>query len=584
MTKRDRPAKPEGAPDPSRRTFLTAGIAAAAGVAVGAGTVGIVEATTQTNHGFTPLQARPEPGFDHLVVVMFENRSFDNLLGWLYQKGQEPRGQKFDGLSQGEYSNAAPDGTVVDAHVYFGTTDRVMSEPHPDPGEFYPHVNTQLFDTVDPVDNERLWEHDVMPPYNAPRNDRNPTMSGFVHDYIINFADERAGAVATYDDYRVAMGGFSPEMLPVMSTLAREFAVYDHWHAAVPSQTFCNRSFFHASTSHGFVTNTRDGGYRKWLDAGDGTTIFNELEEAGLSWRVYYDDDQLISLTGLLHAPHLEKYWKSNFRGMSQFHEDVANGNLPAYSFIEPRMVFNHNDMHPPVGILRESTVGGAPVYDSALSDVRAGEVLLADLYTSIKNSASTQGSNAINTILLVTFDEHGGTYDHVPPPRALPPSGKPEKGEMGFTFDRLGLRVPTLMISAYTRSGTIVNAEMHHSDVVRTLTQRHGLPHLSNRDKTGTSILNGVNLATPRQPALWPDVHASYVPPNPEAQAGKKPHEVFPDRPLTPPARGMLGLLLAKYDPTAALPLTYADAYAALVTHGTGLFGVTDPGPTPTN
>jgi phospholipase C len=577
VSKRDKPEKPEGAPNPSRRKFLTVGIAAAAGVAAGAASVGIVEATTATNRGYTPLVARPEPGFDHLVVVMFENRSFDNMLGWLYAKGKEPRGQTFDGLAQGDYSNTAPDGTVVPAHVYTGSTDRVMSAPHPDPGEFYPHVNTQLFDTVDPAENEQLWEHDVAAPYNAPKDDRNPPMSGFVHDYMINFADEKDGVKPTYDDYRVAMGGFSPEMLPVMSTLAREFAVYDHWHAAVPSQTFCNRSFFHASTSHGFVTNTRDGGYQKWLDADDGTTIFNELEEAGLTWRVYYDAEQLVSLTGLLHAPHIEKYWKTNFRGMEQFHEDVANGNLPDYSFIEPRMVFNHNDMHPAVGLLRESTVDGEPVYDSALSDVRAGEVLRADLYTSIKNSNAKTGSNAINTILLVTFDEHGGTYDHVPPPRALPPSGKPEKGEMGFAFDRLGCRVPTLMISAYTRSGTIVNAEMHHSDVVRTLTQRHGLKQLSDRDKTGTSIQNGINLTAPRQPALWPDVHASYVPPNPEANPGKKPHELFHSRPLTPPARGLLGLLLAKYDPTAAVPTNYADAYEALVTHGTGIFGVVD-------
>jgi phospholipase C len=153
----------------------------------------------------------------------------------------------------------------------------------------------------------------------------------------------------------------------------------------------------------------------------------------------------------------------------------------------------------------------------------------------------------------------------------------------MGFAFDRLGVRVPALMVSAYTRSGTIVNDVMHHSDVVRTLTQRHGLPHLSNRDKTGRSILNGVNLTTPRQPALWPDVHASYVPPNPEAQSGKKPHAVFPDRPLTPPAQGLLGLLLAKYDPGAPVPMTYADAYEALVTHGTGLFGVSDDDSTPT-
>ena len=91
--------------------------------------------------------------------------------------------------------------------------------------------------------------------------------------------------VATADEYRVVMGGFSPAMMPVLSTLAREFAVYDRWFSAVPSQTYCNRSFFHASTSHGFVVNHDGHSYRKWLDAPASPTIFDRLEEAGLTWR-----------------------------------------------------------------------------------------------------------------------------------------------------------------------------------------------------------------------------------------------------------------------------------------------------------
>ncbi|WP_280116160.1 alkaline phosphatase family protein [Leucobacter coleopterorum] len=98
------------------------------------------------------------------------------------------------------------------------------------------------------------------------------------------------------------MGSFTPEMLPVLSTLAREFGVYDNWHAAVPSQTFCNRSFFHASTSHGFVTNLGGEGYRKWLNAAPTPTVFNRLEEAGLTWKIYFDEMQLVSFTGFIHA------------------------------------------------------------------------------------------------------------------------------------------------------------------------------------------------------------------------------------------------------------------------------------------
>ena len=147
------------------------------------------------------------------------------------------------------------------------------------------------------------------------------------------------------------MGSFSPEMMPVTSTLAREFAVYDAWFCAVPSQTFCNRAFFHASTSSGFVVNRGKAGYGKWMDAKANAvpTIFNRLEEKGLSWAVYFDESQVVSLTGFINGPALEPLWKTRFKPMKQFYADVAAGTLPAYAFVEPRLIFDHNDMHPPV-------------------------------------------------------------------------------------------------------------------------------------------------------------------------------------------------------------------------------------------
>jgi phospholipase C len=574
MDSRERgPEKSSGA---SRRDFFRASGIAVSGLAVGglAGAAIAANAGSDPDPGYTPIAARSEPGFDHLVVLMFENRSFDNLLGRLYDGVTPPRGQSFDGVAEGNYSNTAPDGTVVAAHVYDGPTDSVMSQPDPDPGETYPHVNTQLFNVVDPPDNAHLTERGAASPFNVPAAGATATMSGFVTDYIINYRHEQ-GREPTEAEYSAAMGGFSPEMLPVMSTLARSFAVYDAWHCAVPSQTFCNRSFFHAGTSHGFVTNVENGGIGKWLDPAFTASLFSQLEEAGLSWRVYYDDDQLISLTGLIHAASTEKYWLSNFRGMSQFHQDAKNGNLPVYSFIEPRMIFNHNDMHPPVGRLRESMVDGEPVIDSALSDVRAGEVLLSEVYTSIKNSASASGSNAMNTTLVVTFDEHGGTYDHVPPPTATPPDRNQKPGEMGFTFDRLGCRVPALVISAYTPAGTILSDEMHHGAIAKTLSEQHGLKPLSRRNEKARSITNALTLTKPRQPALWPTTVPAYVPPNSEARG--QVHETDAHHPLTSPAKGVLGLLLAKYEPSRPVPETYVDAYDVLVKHGKGLFGVTD-------
>jgi phospholipase C len=579
MTSRDVP----DAEKPSRRSFLKGAGIAAAGFAVGGVTGGVAGAALGASSVrddpeiAAPLDPRHEPGFDHVVVLMFENRSFDNLLGWLYTPETVPTGQKFNGLAMGNYQNVAPDGTVVDAHVYTGSTDSIMSAPNPDPGEEYPHVNTQLFDVVDPASNADLAAGSWSAPYNAPAAGQIPKNSGFVRDYDINFRRLNKGKAPTQEQLAVAMGGFSPQMLPVMSTLARNFTVFDSWFCAVPSQTFCNRSFFHASTSHGFVTNRGGGGYNKWLDADAAPTIFNRLQDAGLSWRVYYDEAQLISFTGFLHAPVLEKYWKTNFRTMEQYYLDVKNGTLPAYAFIEPRMTFNHNDMHPPIGrVLEESDVDGVDIFNGALSDVRAGEALLHDVYSSIRTSASVKGSNANNTLFLVTFDEHGGTFDHVRPPRAVPPTDDAGPGEMGFTFDRLGLRVPAIAISAYTKAGTVINDEMHHASLTRTLSRLHGLAPLTDRDAGANDLFSLVNLTKPRPASDWPDTHPQYTPPNPEAVP--KPHEKDRDRPLSSPATGLLGLLVARYGvPGEKIPETYGEAFDALTEHGQGLFGTLD-------
>ena len=547
---------------PSRRKFLKLSAAAtAAGVA----------ATGAEAQEMPPVVPAPEkPGFDHLVVIMFENRSFDSLLGYLYPPDQLPAGETFDGVANHPYSNPGPSGPVS-AHVYTGPTDAIMSSPTPDPGEEYPHVNTQLFGTVDPASNAHLNYIDMTAPFNAPSAGATATMQGFVTDYINNFVATE-GRQPTEEEYAVAMGCFSPEMLPVTSTLAREFAVYDAWFCAVPSQTFCNRAFFHASTSSGFVTNRGTAGYLKWMEANPAPTIFNRLEEKGISWAVYFDDSQVISLTGLINGAALEPYWKTNFRPMSQFYKDVAAGTLPAYAFVEPRLIFDHNDMHPPVASFSFEGAGGKEVEVGGNSDVRAGERLLSDVYMAIRASASATGSNAMNTMLLVTFDEHGGIHDHVPPPAATPPEGLKDT-EMGFTFDRLGVRVPAIAISAFTKAGTIVHDEMHHAAVIATLSEKFGLEPLTARDKDAGTLTNAINLTEGRQPWDWPETTPQYVPPNPEADGPFSPQAG--NAPLSAPGRALMGLLVEKFGlPTDEEPKTYDEAWGLLQRLGKGLFG----------
>ncbi len=551
--------KPE---KPSRRSFLK--LSAATALPAG----GALAAAPGELPPLLPVP--PKPGFEHLVVLMFENRSFDNLLGHLYPPGTVPDGQSFNGLANGAHGNPSPIGPIA-AHVYTGGTDRIMRSPTPDPGEEYPHVNTQLFGTVDPPGNAHVDFKKMSPPFNAPSPGTRAAMNGFVTDYINNFVATQ-GREPRPEEYRVIMGGFSPEMLPVTSTLARNFAVYDNWFCAVPSQTFCNRSFFNASTSSGFVTN--DGGpdgYFKW-GRNAGPTIFNRLEEAGLSWAVYFDESQVISLTGFINDAALRPYWKTRFFGMRKFHEDAAAGTLPAYAFIEPRLIFDHNDMHPPIASFDFPLADGEPVVVGALDDVRAGEKLLHEVYTAIRNSASPNGSNAINTMLLVTFDEHGGTYDHVPPPPATPP-GPVAEPEMGFSFDRLGVRVPAIAVSAWTKAGTIVHDEMHHAAAIVTLCRKHGLKPLTARDENARDLTNALNLEEPRQPWDWPETTPQYVPPNPEARGPFSPSVAR--TPLTPPALSLMGMLAAKFGlPAEPRPKTFGEAYEALERLGKGLFG----------
>lgn len=210
--------KPSGASprDPSRRGFLTVGGAALAGAVIGGAGGAAIGASVAGAGGrdgfaddpdpFAALAPRSEPGFDHVVVVMGENRSFDNLLGYLYTAETLPAGETFEGLAFGTHSNTAPDGTVVEAHVYRGDTDRIMSLPDPDPGEEYPHVNTQIFGTVDPKTNADLFVDEMTTPFNAPTHGEKATMSGFLEDYIINFRRLRDGKEPSLDEARHIMG------------------------------------------------------------------------------------------------------------------------------------------------------------------------------------------------------------------------------------------------------------------------------------------------------------------------------------------------------------------------------------------
>lgn len=142
----------------------------------------------------------------------------------------------------------------------------------------------------------------------------------------------------------------------------------------------------------------------------------------------------------------------------------------------------------------------------------------------------------------------------------------------MDFRFDRLGVRVPTLVISAYTPSA-VINEPMHHGSLISTLTDRFGLKHLTARDEHAPTLQNAHTLTTPRAPATWPSTFPLYSPPNPESLDPSADGD--DDRPLSPPGAGLVALLLARYAPNDPVPRTYREAYDAIHKHGEALFGV---------
>jgi phospholipase C len=157
-----------------------------------------------------------------------------------------------------------------------------------------------------------------------------------------------------------------------------------------------------------------------------------------LTWRIYCDPPSHYSLTGVIHAARLRGRFATNFFSTDQFFEDAHNGELPTYTFIEPQIIGHaHNDMHPAFSMLTPGLNWDPP------SSLIAGEDLLARIYHAIRSSSSPTGSNYLNTLFMVVFDEHGGTYDHVPPPAATPPDRTGPAGQMDFTFNRLGVRLP---------------------------------------------------------------------------------------------------------------------------------------------
>ncbi|WP_211905659.1 alkaline phosphatase family protein [Ralstonia syzygii] len=456
---------------------------------------------------------------EHVVVLMLENRSFDATLGWLYERDLPSLnippvapGDAFRGLSSidlTQFTNRA-DGGLSSPPVR-GT--KGFAVPGVDPGEEFAHVNMQFFGTE------------------TPGSGAEATMTGVLQDFVNVMRSQGYNNSAIRATASMIMQTYTQQQLPVLNQLARHYAVSDDWFASVPSQTNPNRAFLMAGTSHGLVNNgqletdPRAKGLESILkmDIGDDRfpedTIFNALAAAGVDWNVFWQTSYLphkIStllgyasalgaltvmlprwLAGLLRTKldQLMKYsdyinglaseqlssnytWRlfpaiqnipnasQNFKKLDQFHTLARAGQLPKFSYIEPywtiaqtstdaglKNLFTQigNDYHPPGNVI-------------------VAENFVKDVYASlIANKAAWN-----KTLLVITFDEFVGSFDHVAPPEAVPPwTAPPVFSTNGFDFKRYGARVPSILVSPWVQKGTVfrstTSVPYDHTSVIAT-------------------------------------------------------------------------------------------------------------------
>lgn len=449
-----------------------------------------------------------EHKFDYLVVLMMENRTFDTMLGYLYHPDnpapfdRPPRGQSFDGVLRadgGDWTNPIPPEYQRQwgrEHISLGRTTDFSSPAASDPYHDFTDVQCQLFGY------EFFKNVNPCSPFAPPPC---ASMSGFAENYINSIVTQGDGEV-TFEHVAEIMKCFSPcEMtdpatgaeyasVPVLSTLAVNYAVCDGWFSSLPGATMVNRSFLHSAQCSGWVNNGND-----WTQ-NTSPTIFNQLMNADFggmfdrqsSWRIYHDALDPAPLTFLLH-PSIQPFEKQPFLAPSeQFFDDARRGTLPAYSFIEPRIVGAdddgrpHNDQHP-------------------VCDIRVGENLINHVYQAIASSPLRE-----RILFVITYDEHGGLFDHVSPPAAVPPQVY-EKPECGFRFDRLGVRVPAVLVSPYIEPGTVfrptadvagkrVAVPLDHTCVIKTLRNRWGIREpLTGRDDAAADLAQALTLDEPR-------------------------------------------------------------------------------------
>ncbi len=410
---------------------------------------------------------------EHIFVLMLENRSFDHMLGWL----DHPKKDDLDGLKP---SMSNPD----NSGRQYPVTRRAGDSIEEGPGHKIKDAMEQLFGVRPDTDGTIA--------YPAPEDDV-PTNKWFVQNYE-HVAEKHGHRWAFYDPKHPTHGRYEipgpkgrgplvmdcqpEENLPVLATLAKKYAVCDRWFSSVPGPTWPNRMFAHMGTSEGWTSNKKRFYKSK--------SVFKALHEKGVSSKVYYDD----VTTGWVlkdwfrhEGDNYKKGRKKLLRHIREWSPEKDHNKLPSYVFIEP----DH---------LGGDAASQHPSYNEE-TGFALGEQFIYDIYKALEGNRELFE----RSILLITYDEHGGFYDHVRPPRAEPPGDGKEDTEHGFKFDMLGVRVPAVVISPFIEEGTIDHTVYDHTSIIRSCFENFLDEEvwLTNRDRKANSFLHLLTRDEPR-------------------------------------------------------------------------------------
>ena len=268
------------------------------------------------------------------------------------------------------------------------------------------------------------------------------------------------------------MGYYDRRDLPFYYALYRKFATGDRFFCSLLSQTFPNRFYLLAGTSFGHIRNDFFVATTEFAQP----TIFNRLDDAGIAWKVYSSQLPFANLFAYVRNTR-----QANVVPIAQYFADAVNGTLPQVAFVDPIFAdrpTRENDEHPP-------------------ANVQVGQEFVSRVVKALFTSPQWR-----RAALFLTYDEHGGFFDHVPPPSACVPDAIPpmlQPGDEPGAFDRYGIRVPVVVVSPYARRRFVSHEAHDHTSILRFIATRFDLPALTARDANADPMLEFFDFGHPR-------------------------------------------------------------------------------------